>query len=476
MGQIYLGVDIGTTSAKCLAVGEDGQILAFAQQGYPMSHPQPGWAEQDPQDYWRALVATVRQCVEECGGKGHAPDSVVSMALSTQGDTLVVTDRDGRPLLPAISWMDARGSVEHAQLLAEATPEFWYEQTGMPFTVFSSACSIRWVRNNRPDVMQAGPIFCYVPDFLAKKLIGVFATDVPSASWCPFFSTAERAWAKPALEALGIGVDTLPDVRESGEVLGELTDTAAEELGLSPGVRLVAGAFDQAAAAHGAGGRGVLSCGTAWVLYAAASRPVEDSKRQLCTCCHAAKGQWGTVLPFSGGTTYDWVGRTAPIEAGAQPSSAEPLVFVPHLYGGLSPDWRGKSKGSILGLTLSHTAADLRQAIMRGLACETRRNLEAAEPLCGRMESIRLVGGAGKSETWPQLIADVLDRPIDVSDCVESACYGAAKLAAGDRSSAWDGVFGLRRFEPASAESEERNYRRHLAFYQALVGIYETHY
>ena len=478
MGRVYLGVDIGTTSAKCLAAAEDGRILAFAQQSYMMSHPREGWAEQDANDYWQALVATVRACVEQCEREGLPRHSVAALALSTQGDTLVVTDRHGKSLLPAVSWMDARGSEEHAQLLSEAGAGFWYEQTGMPFTVLSSACSIRWIQKHRPDVMDAGPVFCYVPDYLARRLIGVFATDVPSASWCPLFSTRRREWSRPVLELLGIDAGALPEVRESGVVLGELSAGVAEELGLSCGVRLVAGAFDQAAAAHGAGGRGILSCGTAWVLYMTASRPVEDSRRQLSTCCHAVGGQWGTVLPFSGGTAYDWVSRTVPVEDGAPASSAKPLVFIPHLYGGLSPDFREKSKGSILGLTLSHTAADIREAVMRGLACETRRNLDAAEPLCGRMESVRMVGGAGKSETWPQIIADVLDRTVEVSDCVESACYGAAKLAAGDVSSGWDGVFGLRRFEPAAeaVQREERNYQRYLVFYRALVDIYEVDY
>lgn len=473
MGHIYLGVDIGTTSAKCLAVGEDGRVLAFARQGYPMTHPHPGWAEQDPEDYWRALVATVRECVDHCGRNGQPSDSIVALALSTQGDTLVVTDKLGKPLLPAISWMDTRGSEEHAQLLAEAGAAFWYEQTGIPFTVISSACSIRWVQNHRPDVMAAGPVFCYVPDYLAHRLTGIFATDAPSASWSRLFRTAKREWSGPVLDLLGIDAVTLPEVRESGVVIGELSPEAAEKLGLRSGVRLMAGAFDQAAAAHGAGGRGVLSCGTAWVLYTIASQPVTDPRGQLCTCCHAVVDQWGTVLPFSGGTTYDWVSRTVPVEAGALPSSAEPLVFIPHLYGGLSPDWRTQSKGSILGLTLSHTAADIREAVMRGLACETRRNLDAAEPLCGKMDSVRMVGGAGKSETWPEIIANLLDRAVEVSDCVESACYGAAKLAAGD---SWDGVFGLRKFEPdaQAVETEERNYQRYLAFYRALVDIYEA--
>ena len=473
MERIYLGIDIGTTSAKCLAVGEDGRVVALAQHAYGMSHPHEGWAEQDPEDYWRGLVNTVRECVDQCSS-----GSIAAMALSTQGDTLIVTNGAGVPLLPAISWMDGRAAEEYTELLSETGQEFWYRETGTPFGILSSACAIRWVQKHRPDVMAAGPVFCYVPDYLARRLTGVFATDVPSASESPMLSTARREWSPPVLDLLGIDEGTMPDLCESGTMIGEISADAADELGLSPGVPLIAGAFDQTAAAHGAGGRGVLSCGTAWVLYTVSSAPVVDPQMRLCTCCHASHDTWATLLPYSGGTTYDWVNRTVPGAPDSAATSDTPLVFIPHLYGGLSPDWREKSRGSILGLTLSHTSADIRQAVMRGLACETRRNLDAAEPLCGRMDSIRMVGGAGKSETWPQMIANVLNRTIEVSDCVESACYGAAKLAAGEVSRSWDGAFALRRVEPEtrSVEQEAIHYRRYLRFYEALVGIYESDY
>ena len=472
MGNIYLGVDIGTTSTKCLAVGDGGEVLALAQYPYSLTHPRQGWAEQDPEDYWRGLADTVKRCVAECKGKGD----VVSLAMSTQGDTLIVTDTSGIPLIPAMSWMDGRADKECRELLARTGETFWYEETGQPLTPLNSACKIHWILHKMAGIRQENARFCYVPDFLAKRLCGEFVSDMPSASWTPFFSPAKRGRSDEVLGLLEVSPNDLPTVVESGTVIGELLSNVAAELNLSPKTKLVAGAFDQAAAAYGAGasvgGRSVLSCGTAWVLYSVSASPKAE---RLCVCCHTSPTEWGLVLPFTGSSAYDWLNRTLGAKDGAK-SESEQLIFIPHLYGGASPDWRGKSKGSLLGLTMSHTQEDIRLAMMRGIAFEARRNLEAAESAASdRIESVRMVGGAGKSDIWPQMIADILNRPVEVSELVESACYGAAKLAAQEASASWPDSEPSRRLIPsADSESEERLYRKYLRFYEALLPIYES--
>lgn len=475
---IYLGVDIGTTSAKCMAVDEDGAILAVGQQAYTMNHPAQGWAEQDPEDYWNALVGTVRECVSKCKEHERDASEIASIAMSTQGDTLIVTDQSGKPLAPAKSWMDRRGEAECAELLSEADKSFWYMEIGAPLTDGSSACNIRWLAKNRPDIINGGARYCYVPDFLARRLVGKFVIDVPSASWTPLYSPSGRAWSDAVLALLGISRSTVSETMESGEVVGELKPDIALQLGLGPGVKLVAGAFDQAAAAYGAGatagGRSVLSCGTAWVLYFVSSSPPSDGSECLCACCHVKPSEWGLVLPFSGGANYDWLSRIFGENGDSSQSDSEPPIFIPHLYGGESPDWHGESRGSLVGLTMSHTREDIRLALMRGIACEARRNLKAAEPLCGRIESVRMVGGAGKSEIWPQVVSNVLNRPVEVSDCVESACYGAAMLAAGESSSRWSGFDSVRIVSPVESDvdEEQRGYDRYLRFYRALLPAY----
>ena len=255
-----------------------------------------------------------------------------------------------------------------------------------------------------------------------------------------------------------------------------------DRLGLARGTLLVAGAFDQTAAAYGAGatagGACVLSCGTAWVLYAVADHPPvagDSAPWALCACCHARPDAWGLVLPFTGGSAYDWVTRT--VVAGSEPSDASPLIFVPHLYGGLSPDWQEQSKGSLLGLTLSHTAEDIRLALMRGLAFETRRNIEAAGPYAGRPASLLMVGGATHSDIWPQIIADVTDLRVEVPALTEAACYGAAMLAAGHGSAEppdWppEKLGAVQAFEPARDSAMDLQYEAYMGAYAWLTRHY----
>jgi xylulokinase len=473
-GMIYLGVDIGTTSAKCLAVGEDGTILGLAQHPYPMQHPRQGWAEQDPEDYWNALVDVVSRCVRECEDK-----EVAALALSTQGDTLIVTDSSGVPLCPAITWMDTRGESEYRDLLAEKGASFWYKEIGIPLAPTSSACSIRWLRNNAPDLWGRIARFCYVPDFLAFRLTGRFVTDMPSASWTPLCNPSARSWSIPVLEILGVDTSQLPDLVESGEPIGRIPAEVAGLLGLPESATLIAGAFDQAAAALGAGAkpgeRSVLSCGTAWVLCSVSDSPIEDAGERIPVYCHTSPSQWGMVLPFTGGAAYDWLTRTLAPESADGASDADPLIFIPHLYGGLCPDWRSESRGSLLGLTMAHTSHDIRLALMRGVACEARRNVEAAERLCGSIGSIRMVGGAGRSDLWPRMVANMLNKNVEVADCIECACYGAARLAAGSASEKWKDPGTLRTCDPdpGDAEAESRFYAKYLRFCETLLGLYK---
>lgn len=477
MGSIYLGADIGTTSAKCLAVSEEGHILALAQHPYGMSHPREGWAEQEPEDYWEGLRACVRGCLEQLTEQGRSPAQVVSLALSTQGDTLIVADDAGRAVRPAISWMDARADAEFHELLAQDGQDFWYRETGCRLTPYSSACAVRWLAANEPQTLARGRI-CWVPDFLANRLVGRYALDAPSASWTPLYNPWGREWSTRVAEIAGARADMLPEVLESGSAIGEVLPEASAELGLPGGVSLVAGAFDQAAAAHGAGakpsGRSVLSCGTAWVLYVVAGSLTAGTDTSIPVCCHVHPQQWGLVLPFTGGTAYDWTRRVFGQQGETDYESPnQPLIFIPHLYGGLCPDWREESRGTIVGLTLSHTAADIEIAVMRGLGFEARRNLEACSRLIAPPGVIRMVGGATRSAFWPQLIADILGIPVEIWECAESACYGAARLAAGKGGEAWKG--GETRVvepRPANVRKEADLYADYLRAYAKALSYY----
>lgn len=477
---MYLGVDIGTTSTKCLAVSEDGRQVAFAQRGYCLQHPKTGWAEQDPEDYWNALVETVRDCVSQLQNSGGRADKVEALAISSQGDTLLALDPEGNPLASALSWMDTRAGEECGQLMALRDERFWYRQLGIRLTPASSACKIRWLHRHQPALFSSATL-CYIPEFLAKRLTGQFAADQPSASWNPLYNAHQKDYSTEVLDILHLSGKPLARVTPSGEPVGLILPDVAKLLGLSPHVRLIAGGFDQATAAYGAGGGALLSCGTAWVLYAVSSKPVNDPASGIPFCLHCQPHSWGMVLPFPGGAVFDWV-RSAFPEAlecvGEQQiySCTRPLTFIPHFYGALAPDWQAHSRGSLVGLDLSATPGDILAAAMVGIACEARRNLEAAEKFSGQIPELRMAGGATRNTIWVQAVADILQKPVHTGSISESAAYGAARLAAGGVSARWKTAGEENVFLPQPKVSgwASDKYAMYLQTYNALLPVLEN--
>ncbi len=475
--EIYLGIDIGTSSAKCIAFDAAGKMLCSSQHSYGMDTSVESFCEQNPDDYLIAFTEVVCSTVNKL--KLHKIDlsDIKSIALSTQADTLIVTDPVGNPKMPAVSWMDTRAKGEYEELLAMHDQTFWQNELGQVLTPYNSICAIKWLQKHRPEELAKDTRLSYVPDWMAYKLTGNWVADMPSASWSPYCSPSTRDISSKILDILGLDRKSFCDIVESGEVIGTVTEGFCRDTGLPCNVPLVAGAFDQSAAAHGAGasanGRSVLSCGTAWVLYTVSEKPISCDSPSLCTCCHIESNQWGTVMPFSGGAAYDWLHKLFDREHTQKVTNNEPLVFIPHLYGGLSPDWNSSSKGSVLGLTLSHSFEDVELAIMRGMACEARRNLDESENYCGKIEAVRMVGGAGKSELWVQMIADILARPVEVLDNTESACYGAAKIAAEKVSADWpDGNVKVVAPDASRSAVEQDYYAHYLDCYQKVSECY----
>ncbi len=477
MEPIYLGIDMGTASAKCLAVDAHGQLLALARRPYRMYHKQQDGAEQEPEEYWTAFTEVVGDCVQQCVAQGRSHRAITAMALSTQGDTLIVTDEQGTALIPALSWMDQRAQVEYAELLAAADQLFWYRETGNRLTVGSSACKARWLAAHQPQIWRRVQRIAAVPDYLAIRICGQFVTDMPSASWSPYFTPQTRRWSAPVLELLGISAAKLPRVVDAGAIIGPLLPDVAAQLGLTPDTLLVAGAFDQAAAALGAGAgakRSVLSCGTAWVMYTVAATPPPATAAMLPICCHTDPANWGVLLPFTGGAAYEWCRQTFRCaDVGTPRGETAPLYFLPYLYGVEAPDWQAKARGVLLGLTMGHTGAHIMQAVQYGIACEARRNVEASEAHCGAIAALRMVGGATNSECWPQIVANVLNRPVEVTSCAEAAAYGAAMLAAGSQAATWpEPAVALVSPIPEEAEVMDEYFARYRQYQAGCLSMY----
>src|SRR3954453_3594257 len=267
---IYLGIDIGTSGTKSLAINERGKILAQALATYPCYHPKPLWSEQDPEDWWQATVATVRAVVKKA--KLKAAD-VKAIGLSGQMHGSVFLDKQHRVIRPALLWNDQRTAAECEEIERRAGGrKGLIQMVANPALTGFTAPKILWLRNNEPKNFAKLAKVLLPKDYVRFQLTGEFATEVSDASGMLLLDVAKRSWSKKLLEKLDLDIGLLAKCYESEQVTGKLTSAVAKQLGLSTDCVVVGGAGDCAAGAVGNGivSRGVLSTsiGTSGVVFA----------------------------------------------------------------------------------------------------------------------------------------------------------------------------------------------------------------
>jgi xylulokinase len=449
---VYLGIDIGTSGTKTLAVREDGTILASATVEYPLFSPQPGWSEQDPLDWWNATVESVQAVLS----KGDiTPGEVKGIGLSGQMHGSVFLDQDRQVIRPALLWNDQRTAAECAEIEARAGGRAaLIDLVANPALTGFTAPKILWLRNQEPRHYERLTQVLLPKDYVRFRLTGEFATEVSDASGTLLLDVRQRNWSAPLLEKLEIDPALLPKVYESEEVSGQLTGEAAERLGLPQGVPVVGGGGDQAAGAVGNGivSRGVVSAtmGTSGVVFAHSDEVEIDPQGRVHTFCHAVRGKWhvmGVVL--SAGGSLQWYRNqfadaevataramgTDPYalltaEAERVPAGSEGLFFLPYLTGERTPHADPHARGAWIGLSLRHGRGHLVRSVMEGATFAMRDSLEIIRGMNIPVEQIRLSGGGARSPFWRQMQADVYGRNVVTINAEEGPAYGVALLAA----------------------------------------------
>lgn len=449
--RLVAGLDVGTTAVKAGIVAEDGRLLSVAAEEYALDHPAPDRAELDAETYWTAARAAMRRAL---AAPGVDPAAVVAIGVSSQGETVVPVDAGGRPVGPALVWLDNR-AVAEARLVEERIGEAAvYDATGVPTVIPTwTACKILWLRRNEPEVFAAARWFLLVEDFAVQRLTGRYVSEGGVACTSLLYDIRRHAWWEPMLEVVGIGADRLPELIGPGEVAGGLTAEAAADLGLRPGVAVVTAGMDQGAGAVGVGNvaSGVVSesTGGALTVQATVDRHGLDSSRRTPVYVHSAPGRYlyCPVCP-TGGMALTWfrdrfggeeVARAAAegtdaydlltAQAVAVPAGSEGLTFLPHLMGAFSPEYEPEARAAVYGLTLRHGRGHMVRAILESVAFMLRRNLELLEVAGAPATEIRSHGGGARSALWNGIKADVCDRPVVTLEGEDAAIRGDAMLA-----------------------------------------------
>jgi xylulokinase len=447
-----LGIDLGTSGCKVLALDVGGRLLATAEARYPMVVPRPGWAEQHPRSWWRAAAQGVRSLLARLPPGATA----IGVGVTGQMHSLVALDSRRRVIRPAILWCDQR-SERQAELLAELVGETTLSEITLnPSRGAFTGSKLLWLREHEPDAYAQLRHAMLPKDWLVGQLTGRIVTEPSDASGTGLFDVAATSWSALILDRLDIDPAIFAAPEPSFSVVGYVLPEVAPVLGLPAGIPVVAGGGDQAAAAYAAGatGPGVIACdlGTSAAVLASQPGPVPGC------LSHVLADQWLYLTSTHAGTLcLDWWsrvagrGRARPAEvlraAAASVPGARGVRFTPLLMGERDPV-RGRPPltGSLRGLRAEHTGADLARAVIEGIAFEIRR-IARPVPSGGAPQQWRVLGGGAKATLLVQTLADVLHQPLHVLPDASSA-GGAAQLA-------WRGL-GVRVPPPRAGEGEFR--------------------
>ncbi len=437
----WLGIDVGTGGTRALLVDASG-IVRFGStvDHEPMRMEHPLWAEQRPEDWWAAARKAIGGVLKESGATAK---DIAGVGLSGQMHGLTLLDDASHVVRPALIWCDQRSQAQVEYIERTIGKAAILAAIANPMLTGFTLPKLLWVRDHDPGSYKRIRHLLLPKDYIRYQLTGEYATDVADASGTGLFDVVNRRWALAVAAQLNIDETILPRAYESHEVTGVVSAMAAAITGLAAGTPVVAGAGDQAASAVGSGvvEPGLVSCtiGTSGVVFAHLTEPAYDPRGAVHTFCHAVAGAWHAMGVTQGaGLSLQWFrNQLAPgvpydeltAQAANSPAGSQGLFWLPYLMGERTPHLDPKARGGWIGLTASHTRADLIRALIEGVSYSQKDGLELIEKLGAKVASVRVSGGGAQSAFWRQMLANVFNKRVVTLATTEGSAYGAALLA-----------------------------------------------
>src|SRR5919108_5733403 len=429
----YLGIDAGTSGLKALLIDGHGHAVAQGMTSYALRTARPGWVEGDPEEWWSALCAATRQALATAGIGGA---QIAAAGFSGQMHTLVLLDAAARPVRPAISWADARGASERAEIEARVGRARLIAITGSPAVSAFTATKLLWVRRHEPAVWARARVALLPKDYLRLRLTGGAATDPTDAGATGLLDLQARDWSPAVLAALDLPPELLPRISPSTDRAGTVSPAAERETGLAAGTPVAIGAGDQECAALGCGitapGMLLITVGSGGQVFAATTTPRTDPHGRLHTLPHVLPDRWHVLAAIpAAGLAIAWLRGLLPAasQAPARPSTAPP-IFVPSVAGERTPSMDEGARAMFFGLTLAHTTGDVLFATREGVGFALRTCVDVLRELGIPDDTIAVTGGLSADASFLALLANVLGRPLRAAAHREGSAYGAALLAA----------------------------------------------
>ena len=481
-----IAVDLGSTNIKTAVYNEELQLCASASA--PVVYDRAGSrVEFDAEQYAGDLLKMLAEHVAAGVIKADEPCTI---SLTGQAETLIVLGKDGKPLRPAISWMDERSDEEYEYIASKVDSATCYKVTGqMAVLPTWPATKILWLQKNKPEIYAAADTYMLLKDYVVYYLTGVKAADMSIATFSFYFDIYKKTYWQEMLDAIGVKESQLPKLCEPCSIVGNMKAELCDGMGLQGAVAVNVGTLDHFAGMIGTGniqpGGVTLSTGTVMAMTVMAEEPVPQNTG--IAMHYGFLPDTHVMLPVveSGGVSLEWfrrscMGTTGYDEMNAQLAIREKndLLFLPYLVGTNAPEFDSDAKGVFWGLRQEHDAIDMAGAIMEGVAYVLNKNCLHIANNGIELSAIIATGGGAKSPIWCQMYADITGLPVKIPAEKEAACLGAAMIAAvadgkyeNFAQASEELVAFSHQYAPNPSEHYETKYKRFCRLYNAALEI-----
>lgn len=498
-----IGLDVGTSGAKCIMIDENGKVVASSTQEYPLYTPKPGWAEQDPEDWWQGVVRGLKVILEKAAVN---PEDILGLSYSGQMHGLVALDENNEVIRPAILWCDQRTQKQCDWITEKAGGlEGLLSYTNNRMLTGYTGGKILWLRDEEPENFKRMKVFVCPKDYIRFRMTGEIMIDVSDASGTGFFDTKNRVWSDSLIEIAGLDKAIFPTAVESTFMAGRVTKEIAELTGLPEGLPCYAGGGDAVIQSVGSGlvKPGILGVviGTAGNVSMGIDHYEDNPHGDLQMFCSNEPGLWtGLGCTLSAGGSYRWYRDTLCENATAESKAsgenvynimgrdaessvpgANGVIFTPYLAGERCPYPDPNARGSFYGMSLSTTRGDITRAVMEGVTYSLCQLVDIFAGM-GQKQKIYTSGGGAASELWRQMQADIFDVPVyTMSAASEGGAYGAV-LVAGVGAGLWKNLGEAVQVikpeteatpDPANQPGYKKSYEIYKKLYPALKQVYD---
>ena len=434
-----LGMDCGTTNLKAIILGEDGTVVAEASRPSTFMDLKSDMREQDANEWWSNTVEIFKSLVEQAGH--DIVKRIRGISISSHTVTMLPVDAEGNPLRNGITCQDSR-SIEELHYIVETIgyDRFVKIVGGRPAVAFLPN-KILWFKKHEPELFAKTVCFLQARSFMKYKLTAKMTMDIDQATRTQCMDISTMEWSKEIGDVIGVDLDAmLPKPRLVDEIIGFVTEEAAEETGLEEGIPVIAGCSDAMASMHATGmsrlGEAGESSGTTSLVFVGSDTKSAPDIPVVTKPCTIDGMPWIFDAPIQAtGASLKWFIEKMAAEEVAYAKEhdlniytylnelaleskpgAGGLFFFPYLLGERAPLWNEYARGMFIGMGMDMKRSDLVRAVFEGTAFALRHVMETVKEAGATAELLRICGGGAKSRTWCQIKASMLNMPVYVMD------------------------------------------------------------